>query len=230
MKQIHGVWLPENDEHFITHIQEDGSYQGDIFKTCMQYVTNPKLFFDVGAHVGLWSLMANKAGFKEIRAFEPNPETFKCLVSNISNIDNAHVHNYGLARRDGKIQIILEHPGNSGAVKLSKEPGTAHVRNINDDNIGESVFKLSIKPHETLIKIDTEGMEVDCILGMEKIIHALKPVIVIEQRNNEDALKLLKDMGMTLINNIRRDFILIWPSVTSTLSQSTMDAMSSWQK
>lgn len=229
MKQIENVWFPNTDEHFIRYVRPNGDYQWDTFEAVMKYITTPKLFFDIGAHVGLWSLMAHRAGFQEIRAFEPNPDTFKCLVLNLMNTHNTHCHNYGIAEKDGLVDIIYEQPNNSGAVKLA--PGIqSKVRNINDDNIGKSMFDLKIQPGETLVKIDTEGMEAECVLGMEKIIYALKPVIVVEQRGNEDALKLLKDMGMTLVNNVRRDFILIWPSVTSTLSQSTMDAMSSWQK
>lgn len=229
MKQIEGIWFPKSDEHFKKHVRPNGDYQWDTFEAVMKYITSPKLFFDVGAHVGLWSLMAHRAGFQEIRAFEPNPVTFRCLVLNLMDTHNTHCHNYGIAGRDGLVDIIYEQPNNSGAVKLA--PGIqSKVRNINDDNIGESIFELELKPNETLIKIDTEGMEAECVRGMDKIISILKPVIVVEQRSNDDAIKLLKDMGMILVNNIRKDYILIWPPVTSTLSQSTMDAMNSWQK
>lgn len=227
MKEIKGIWLPEDDTHFQTHIHKNGDYQPDIFKAAMAHVREPKLFFDIGAHVGLWSLMAIRAGFKEVRAFEPNHVTFKCLVSNISNYPDVTVHNYGIAERNGQVEMKPEHEGNSGAVKVV--PGmTAFVRNINNDNIGGSVYKLSITAQETLVKIDTEGSELECLKGMDKIIQSLRPVVVIEQRSNKDAIEYLKDMGMKQVDQVRHDYIFIYP-VSSTLNQSTTDSINAWK-
>lgn len=228
MKQIEGIWFPESDTHFKKHVFKNGDYQQEQFHTAMRYVREPKLFFDIGAHVGLWSMMAIRAGFKEIRAFEPNHVTFKCLVSNISNHPGVTVHNYGIAERNGLVDIIHEHEGNSGAVKVI--PGsTCCVQNINNDNIGGSVYKLSIKPHETLVKIDTEGSELECVKGMDKIIQSLRPVVIVEQRKNTDAVNYLKDMGMIQVDKVLKDYILTYP-VNSTLSKSTMDSINAWSK
>lgn len=227
MKEIKGIWFPESDTHFIKHIRDNGDYQRDIFKAAMAHVREPKLFFDIGAHVGLWSLMAIRAGFKEIRAFEPNHVTFKCLVSNISNFPDVTVHNYGIAERNGSVEMKSECKDNSGAVKVI--PGnTAFVRNINNDNIGGSVYKLGIRLYETLVKIDTEGSELECVKGMDKIIQSLRPVVVVEQRSNNDALTYLKDMGLTLVDQVRKDYILTYP-ISSTLSQSTTDSINAWK-
>lgn len=227
MKQINGIWFPESDTHFKSYVYNNGDYQRDQFHAAMKYVREPKLFFDIGAHVGLWSLMAIRAGFKEIRAFEPNHLTFKCLVSNISNYPDVTVHNYGIAERDGYVSMESECENNSGAVKVA--PGdTSIVRNINNDNIGHSVHRLDIRASETLIKIDTEGSELDCVKGMDKIIQSLRPVVIVEQRKNTDAVKYLKDMGMTLADQVLKDYILIYP-VSSTLSQSTTDSINAWK-
>lgn len=228
MKQIRNIWFPENETHFQKHVEKNGDYQAEQFQAAMKYVSEPKLFFDIGAHVGLWSMMAIRAGFKEIRAFEPNHVTFKCLVSNVSNYPGITVHNYGIAERSGLVDIVHEHEGNSGAVKVV--PGsTCTVQNINNDNIGSSVYKLAIKPGETLVKIDTEGTELDCVKGMDKIIQSLRPVVIVEQRKNTDAVKYLKDMGMVQVDQVLKDCILIYP-INSTLSKSTMDSINAWQK
>lgn len=227
MKQIKGIWFPADDTHFQKHVFKNGDYQQEQFQAAMRHIKEPKLFFDIGAHVGLWSMMAIRAGFKEIRAFEPNHITFKCLVSNISNFPNVTVYNYGIAERNGLVDIEHECEGNSGAVKVI--PGsTCYVRNINNDNIGGSVYQLNIRPYETLVKIDTEGSELDCVKGMDKIIQSLRPVIVIEQRSNKDGIEYLKDMGMKLADQVRHDYIFAYP-VSSTLSQSTTDSINAWK-
>lgn len=236
MKQIKGIWFPENDTHFQKHVFNNGDYQQEQFQAAMKHIREPKLFFDVGAHVGLWSLMAIRAGFKEVRAFEPNHITFKCLVSNISNFSHVTIHNYGVAERNDIMQLIFEDKNNSGAIRVVRANQSAEnnalmceVRNINNDNIGSSVYKLSIKPNETLVKIDTEGSELDCVKGMDKIIQSLQPVVIVEQRKNTDAVKYLKDMGMVQVDQVLKDYILIYP-INSTLSQSTMDSINTWQK
>lgn len=236
MKEIKGIWFPESDTHFQSHIHKNGDYQQDIFKAAMVHVKESKLFFDIGAHVGLWSLMAIRAGFKEVRAFEPNHVTFKCLVSNISKFPNVTAHNYGVAERNDIMQLIFEDKDNSGAVRITRTNQSAEnnslmceVRNINNDNIGGSVYKLSIRPCETLVKIDTEGSEFECLKGMDKIIQSLRPVVVIEQRSNKDGIEYLKDMGMKQADQVRHDYIFTYP-ISSTLSQSTTDSINAWQK
>lgn len=250
MKQICSIWFPENEEHFDRMLGETGNYQKDTFETAMEYVKNPKIFYDIGAHVGLWSLMAIKAGFQEIEAYEPNPVTFECLKKNLAGREGkykAHLHNYGLAEYNGEYDIQENHIGNSGAVSFKQIPTKQPGSNIKIGNISANkmslhslIEKFSLKPHETLVKIDTEGMEADCVLGMDKVIYALRPVVVVEQRTNENALTILQQMGMRIVKIVRKDYILTWPpiyeyeypSVSSKnlLSDSTLDSIDAWKR
>ena len=52
MKNEQGVWYPDEENHF-PKITRNGYYQGDIFLKAIKYIKKPKLFYDVGAHVGL---------------------------------------------------------------------------------------------------------------------------------------------------------------------------------
>jgi len=211
MKQVYGVWLPEEDTHFERMMNEDGTYQRDIFLACMEYVINPKIFYDIGAHVGLWSLMAIKAGFKTINAYEPNPRTFECLRNNLANKEGdykAHLNNCGISEHTRLMQFVKESKENSGAAKLINDNKGLMVPVI---NINYHLLDTKLnEAHTTLIKIDTEGMEAECIKGMDRIINELKPIICVEQRTNHDALKLLQDMGMEIVQQIRKDYILTW--------------------
>ncbi len=202
MKQVYGIWLPEDDTHFEKVMNSDGSYQKDTFDYAISYMKNPRIFYDIGAHVGLWSLMAHKAGFKEIYAFEPNPITLACLEKNVGN--KAKIYNRAVSATASNADLIEEDVGNSGAVKLTYGSG-----NLIASRIGYKA-EASITPHECLIKIDTEGNEADCVDGMREIIYALRPVVCVEQKTNKDALDILQRMGMRIVNQVRRDYILIW--------------------
>lgn len=223
MKQVYGVWLPKDDTHFENgFMHPNGDYQRDTFQVAMSCVKEPKVFYDIGAHVGLWSMMAFRAGFKQIHAYEPNPKTFECLQRNMQIIDSGcyvNLNPYGVGTEDdrtgiGYFNIIENDKNNSGAVSLKvivNQKGTIPVCDISNN---EEIFKMiqlyQPKPHETFVKIDTEGMEAECVLGMDKIIYALRPVVCVEQRTNEDALKILQQMGMIIQKKVRKDWILTW--------------------
>lgn len=241
MKQIQGIWFPEDDTHFETIMKDDGSYQKDVFDEAMGYVKNPKIFYDIGAHVGLWTLQAHKAGFRKIHAFEPNPKTFQCLEENIKNI-NATLYNCGISHKYFTRSICEEAKGNSGAVKLIEsdltDENSVRLISLSETDIHLMIAKFNIKPHETLVKIDTEGMEADCVRGMDKIIYALRPVVIVEQKSNNDALLILQQMGMKLVKIVRKDYILIWPPIyeyeypsvsgNNVLSKSTSESIDAW--
>lgn len=225
MKQIHDIWFPKEDTHFIDHIHMNGDYQRDTFQAAMSYVKEPKIFYDIGAHVGLWSMMAIKEGFKEINAYEPNPKTFECLKRNLTGKDGkykTHLNNYGINEDDiyEYMQLVPHHADNSGAISLEEISYKAlkdndgkfvRVNHINDSEpIYSRIESYDIKSHETLVKIDTEGMEAQCVLGMDKILYALRPVVCVEQRTNENALYILQKMGMQIVQQVRKDYILTW--------------------
>ena len=162
MKNEQGIWYPDEENHFpkITH---NGYYQGDIFLKAIKYIKKPKLFYDVGAHVGLWSLMALKHGFKTIYAYEPNPKTFECLKKNLSDKGggyNAKLFQHGVSDiGNPELKIEEEHKGNTGAVKLvhSDYPDIS-VMPIDHFVAYKMIQKYDLKPLETLVKIDTEGL------------------------------------------------------------------------
>lgn len=211
MKQVYGIWFPEDDIHFENgFIHENGDYQRDTFQAAMEHVKEPKIFYDIGAHVGLWSMMAIRAGFKEIHAYEPNPKTFTCLKKNLNNKDgkyNAYLYKQGVSTINGYTSIVEECVGNSGAIKLQYG-----VVSENQTRVSFIQYHgaASINSHECLIKIDTEGTEADCVSGMREILYALRPVVCVEQRANKYALAILQKMGMQIVNQIRKDYILTW--------------------
>jgi len=220
MKQVFGVWLPKDDTHFDGRfMHENGDYQRDIFQAAMKHVNEPKIFYDIGAHVGLWSLMAMRAGFKYARAYEPNPKTFACLRENFKDKDNGiwsegfciSLAPHGISQLKKCVTIFEEDIGNSGAVRtIEDQNGSAYLHSINNDELHVYIDYFKIKPHETLVKIDTEGMEAECVLGMDKILYALRPVVCVEQRLNKDALEILQQMGMQIVQQVRKDYILTW--------------------
>jgi len=218
MKLINNIYFPDRDEHF-HKMMPNGYYQRDTFLSAMEHIKEPKIFYDIGAHVGLWSIQAGEVGFKEIHAYEPNPESFECLKNNV-RLANTNCYKYGVGRIPNKLSIVKHASDNTGAVSLEIVDKPKEAVNIYPIDsypgvpfLHDAIKHFELLPHQTLVKVDTEGMEYDCLLGMELILYAFRPVVVVEQRTNHRALELLDAMGMEIVNQVRKDYILRWKSL-----------------
>lgn len=151
-----------------------------------KYLKPGDTFFDVGANIGLFSLNATdliKPNGK-IFAFEPTPETFKRLESNISlnHIENIKPINIGISDHEGKLNFNISNSGydawNSFAKIDKLENGSSIEVNVKslDQFIRENAVDLP-----SLIKIDVEGWEKFVILGAQHLLNQSNaPVLMIE--------------------------------------------------
>jgi hypothetical protein len=76
MKQVEGIWLPDEDTHFQTMFPQfpkvggRATYQYDKLQSCLDLCQSRRVAVDVGAHVGLWSMILCDH-FATVVAFEP---------------------------------------------------------------------------------------------------------------------------------------------------------------
>ncbi len=210
MKQVKGIWFPDSDFHFESMIDSEGNYQEKQFKTALKYIKpeDRGLFIDVGAHVGLWSRMAQKVGFKEILAIEPDAKNYECLDK---NLDGAFLLRLALSdeRKSGRIES--EKSDNSGANHLIDggdfpvEPFDRYFSFIKNE------FDLT---KQVLIKIDVQGYEAKVVRGMTNFIKEYKPIIIVEQwlngKEDLEATHYLESLGMKTLERVKKEIILGW--------------------
>jgi FkbM family methyltransferase len=167
------------------------SHEKNIIKKFMN--KNDGIFIDVGAHAGLWTLkLANF--YKKVICFEPNPNTFKVLCKNIelNNLKNVKVENIALSDKKGKIKLYLyKFPGHTSIYEIhpidkEKSKGFIEVNAIPLD-------EYEIDEKISLIKIDTEGSEINIINGAIRKIKENKPKMVIELHNKNDE-KIIREI------------------------------------
>jgi len=129
----------------------------------------------IGTHARAFSSMVGAEGL--VYAFEPNPEAFNFLHANIAagKLKNIRGFNVGLGRISAFYECkFSETEGNMGSASLTRKI---------DSNHGIKVIKLDeagIELPVHFIKIDVEGMELDVLIGAEKIIQRSAPVIFTE--------------------------------------------------
>jgi len=130
-------------------------------------VTRFSVNFDVGANVGVFTLAIAKACQEaDVYSFEPAPETFNRLQTNVelNRSLNAHPRRLALGSKPGRglLQIDprspatnrLSGPGNAdrNCVEVEVQTVDAQLRQVEGRDLG-------------LLKIDVEGFECDVLMG-----------------------------------------------------------------
>ena len=120
---------------------------------------------DVGANIGLHSLLLAKSGYN-VRCFEPDPEHF-AILSEMLNNNNCVVekHNAALSTKDDIAEFV----------RVKGNTTSSHLAGVKSNPYGElERFDVPIKnatPHfewADLVKLDVEGHEADIICSIEK--------------------------------------------------------------
>ena len=101
-------------------IATEGWYEPKIVDLLRPYLRPEVHFFDVGAHVGQYSLLASPL-VAQVHAFEANPDTAKLLRRNVSRngLANVLVNETAVVEKPGGMISFYDGPaGNSGGASL----------------------------------------------------------------------------------------------------------------
>lgn len=137
------------------------------------------VIFDVGANNGKVSLrLANAFNEAVLTCFEPAPIAFSRLVDRLSSIrDRVTLVNAALARREGTVMFTTAHGMGNRVIEVSEviPKDAVSVEVISGDAYCErnKVFQID------LLKIDTEGFDLDCLVGFAQMLRD-KRIFLIE--------------------------------------------------
>ena len=173
-----------------------------------------KIFIDIGAHIGRYSILLSK-NFDKIISIEADPYNYSQLVRNIvlNNLDNKIIPiNVALSDKIGLIKLYIDDKNEGGNSIIEEKNKYRLVLSFPLDYI---IQILNIDPKDIdLIKIDVEGAEYFVLKGMEKILKEGNSKIVIEIRDNDkykdETIKLLSNFGYKIerkLDNINYLFV-----------------------
>jgi FkbM family methyltransferase len=147
-----------------------------------------KHVLDIGANIGLHSIIMAKLGWY-VRAFEPDPETFKVLWANLkaNNVlshvaaDEAAVHStYG-----GMMNFVRVHNNLTGS----------HLEGYKDSYGPRNTIRVQtidcreIWPKVDFAKIDSEGNEADLALTMSaEVMRHMSCVMEVRNEHNAEVI------------------------------------------
>jgi FkbM family methyltransferase len=217
VRGIHGTFAidPQKERKLYKQMKEYGAHQRNELAMLLSFIKEGDVVVDVGAHIGLFSLaFSTTVGpLGKVYAFEPLPETFSTLLENIKtngalNIEPVQEVVGGL---NEKVSAIIPQYAHSGASfsKVSFESTTEAITSISLDKF---IKKIPVKESINLIKIDTEGMEYDVLLGAEETLSKHCPILYFEVNTRQTksffktAIKtelFLRRFGYTFFKNLK---------------------------
>jgi FkbM family methyltransferase len=132
---------------------------------------NPKVVFDVGANVGLWTLGAvRNLRDVQVHAFEPIPATFERLCRQVESHTNVVPNNVALADRTMD-QLEMWVPTNfaeASAVRPEVGSGSTLVK----ATTGDLYMHQHGIDHIDILKLDVEGLEWEVLAGFAESLQA----------------------------------------------------------
>jgi FkbM family methyltransferase len=150
--------------------------ESDVLPVFIKFARSTSRFVDVGAHTGIYSLLACAASPAcQVMAFEPHPLTYDRL--------NANIRANGFEGRCTAFQAAV---GRSSGVARLRTPDDLTMCSLSDsgDALEISVVALDeLIPKDgrtSLVKIDVEGHEYEVLEGMSAVIRDSRPAIFFE--------------------------------------------------
>lgn len=165
-------------------------------------------FCDVGANLGIFTLLASRLVGPQGRvfAFEPIPENYTVLDRNIKLNDATNVSLIckAVSDKNGTTPIFLSI--DSGSHSISSKPATSNGNQLDVEMV--RLDSMSEIPRIDLLKIDVEGAELEVLAGLGElsvpnvILEYNAECIVARGMTGADFLSRLGALGFDHVTNI----------------------------
>lgn len=197
---------PFEDNGVELSIFQTGTYERGTLSVIYSVLKPGDFFVDVGANVGLMTLLAaHKVGPQgKVVAFEPLPEIRELLSASlkINSLQNTYIHSCALGS-ESSVNTIYRHPEvNRGSASIAWEGSSNQMVKIDIEPLDEILGKYTQSP--TMIKIDVEGWELEVLKGgLNTLKTQPQPVVCVEFSRthplhggtHEDMYQLMDSLG-----------------------------------
>ncbi len=148
----------------------------DLYTILKQYTHDNTIFIDIGANLGVYSLLAKELGAYTV-LFEPEPRHYSFLSRNKSVFDEIYCS--ALSSFEGEATFFVAKDNNLGGNSLVEsnrpwdESGYENEIEVTVERFDKFLSRSSIDPGQiACIKIDVEGNEFETVCGMEEYLEA----------------------------------------------------------
>ncbi len=161
------------------------TYEAENFEFLQKSCKPGAVIIDIGAHIGLFSIIAAQVTGKsgKVYAFEPAPSTYALLQKTVViNHEEQVIETFqkAVGKANGKITFFVsdDKADNSNSLVNYKEDRSLHGIDVAVTTIDNFVMEKNIS-RLNFIKIDVEGAEFDTLQGAAETLKNLKPVCIV---------------------------------------------------
>jgi FkbM family methyltransferase len=165
------------------HIIRSGVYEPDTVEFIRRRLKQGMVFFDVGANIGQYTLLASQLVGPSgvVHAFEPHPTLCDVLIRNVrrNNCTNVIVNNTAVGEADGIAKLFMSTSSNYGATSLARSE-TSHNDGISVPVVSiDSYMKARRINNVDVAKLDIEGAEMLALKGAASMLNRCRNLVLI---------------------------------------------------
>jgi FkbM family methyltransferase len=181
------LWMA-GDSVFTRMLARD-DFERDVHHFFEHYLRAGDIAFDVGASVGLYTLLFSRivGPTGEVHAFEPTANTFDCLVRNtLSAGQHVRLNRFGLSHENAALRLSHGAQDNNAFNTFGQPFGPAESRDglYQSEMVWAATLDDYLRDYEVgnvdLVKIDVEGWEERVVRGGIATLLQSAPVLVLE--------------------------------------------------
>ncbi|MCK4377377.1 MAG: FkbM family methyltransferase [Actinomycetia bacterium] len=186
-----------------------GFHEENLTKMILEYLKPGMTFFDIGAHIGYFTMLASYiVGEKSmVHSFEPTPNTYEVLIQNIKR-KNVITNNCAVFSKETFIRFN-DYGSKYSAFNTFKKArlDESILKNLNPISVKVKTVTLDKyvkmeKCKPDFIKIDVENAELEVLQGAKDTIKEFHPIISIEvgdfdlnDKHSSECISLLNNYG-----------------------------------
>jgi FkbM family methyltransferase len=189
-----------SNEYIASILESTGTfYEIDILEFCNSIVPRCRYVLDVGANIGNHTIYWAAVCDAKVQSFEPYFENFELLERNIVKnglSDYVVAHRVALGAEQGLATLKNAEPGNLGMVTVQYQENVSapiNIKNTAEVKTLDQCVQELMPEYIDLLKIDTEGSEVNVIRGGLGVLERYQPFIWVEIWS-EDSFATIRDI------------------------------------
>jgi FkbM family methyltransferase len=177
-----GLWIHLNPRYEMEYLE--GDYEAPVERVLLSNLRPGTIFYDVGGHIGVFSLIAarNLGAHGSVFVFEPDPVNARRIKEHAfrNQLEMIRIIPKAVWSKVGRLRFQranFQSSMNRGALVEDAASGgesTIEVESITLDSIAQDHALPS------LIKIDVEGSEAAVLQGSEEIFRSARPLLICE--------------------------------------------------
>lgn len=169
--------------------QPDMDYEPEIGKLLLRLKDADYVFFDCGANIGYWSVLATSEmlGRKRAIAIEPSRETIAILEKN----RNANEHRFeiscrALCEQSGqRLPFFTKGPHASRHIVEPQSSISTNIESVISTTIDSLAAQLQLTDSDRIVvKLDVEGAEISALKGAHQVLRR-DTLVIYEDHGND---------------------------------------------